>query len=53
MAAAFGLAIKVTSPGFGADPLLDTIVGSPAVATLVGEQTTPAPRSPGAWAPAW
>jgi hypothetical protein len=52
MAAAFGLAIKVTSPGFGADPLLDTIVGSPAVATLVGEQTLP-PRSPGAWAPAW
>jgi hypothetical protein len=29
----------VTSPDFGADPLLDTIAGSPAVATLVGEQT--------------
>jgi DNA-binding transcriptional LysR family regulator len=39
MAAAFGLTIEVTSPDFGADPLLDTIAGSPAVATLVGEQT--------------
>jgi hypothetical protein len=39
MAATFGLTIEVTSPDFGADPLLDTIAGSPEVATLVGEQT--------------
>jgi DNA-binding transcriptional LysR family regulator len=39
MAAAFGLTIEVTSPDFGADPLLETIAGSPAIATLVREQT--------------
>ena len=39
MAATFGLTIEVNSPDFGTDPLLDTIAGSPAVATLVGDQT--------------
>ncbi|MDH6553288.1 DNA-binding transcriptional LysR family regulator [Streptomyces sp. SAI-208] len=39
LAAAFGLTIEVTGPDFGTDPLLDTIAGSPALATLVGELT--------------
>ncbi|WP_066371774.1 LysR family transcriptional regulator [Herbidospora mongoliensis] len=39
LAAAFGLTIEVTGPGFGTDPLLDTIAGSPELATFVGEGT--------------
>ncbi len=39
LAAAFGLAIEVTGPNFGTEPLLDTIAGSPDLATFVGEQT--------------
>ncbi|MFS8198307.1 LysR family transcriptional regulator [Streptomyces sp. CWNU-52B] len=38
-AAAFALTIEVTGPDFGIEPLLDTLAGSPSVATLVGEQT--------------
>ena len=39
LAATFGLTIDVTSPDFGTGPVLDVIAGSPALATLVGEQT--------------
>jgi DNA-binding transcriptional LysR family regulator len=39
LAAAFGLTIDAAHPQFGTEPLLDTIAGSPALATLVGEQT--------------
>ncbi len=39
LAAAFGLTIEVTGPDFGTDPLLDTIAGSPSLATFVGELT--------------
>ncbi|MEV0276646.1 LysR family transcriptional regulator [Streptomyces sp. NPDC050610] len=39
LAAAFGFTIEVTGPDFGTEPLLDTIAGSPALATFVGEQT--------------
>ena len=39
LAAAFGLAIEVTGPDFGTEPLLDTIADSPALATFVGEGT--------------
>jgi DNA-binding transcriptional LysR family regulator len=39
LAAAFGLIIDAIGPGFGTEPLLDTIAGSPDLATLVGEQT--------------
>jgi DNA-binding transcriptional LysR family regulator len=39
LAAAFGLTIDVTGPNFGTEPLLDVIAASPALATLVGEQT--------------
>ena len=39
LAAAFGLTIDVVGPHFGTQPLLDTIAGSPALATFVGEQT--------------
>ncbi len=39
LAAAFGLTIDVTGPDFGTEPLLDVIAASPALATLVGEQT--------------
>jgi DNA-binding transcriptional LysR family regulator len=39
LAAAFGLTIDVTGPGYGTEPLLDVIAGSPAVATFVGERT--------------
>ena len=39
LASAFGLTIEVTGPDFGTEPLLDTIAGSPALATLVGEDT--------------
>ena len=39
LAAVFGLSIDVTGPEFGSEPLLDTIASTPALATLVGEQT--------------
>ena len=39
LAAAFGLAIDRTGPNFGTEPLLETIAGSPELATFVGEQT--------------
>jgi DNA-binding transcriptional LysR family regulator len=39
LAAALGLTIDVTGPGFGTEPLLDVLAGSPALATFVGEQT--------------
>jgi DNA-binding transcriptional LysR family regulator len=39
LAAAFGLRIDVTGPGFGTEPLLDVIAGHPELATLLGEQT--------------
>ncbi|RKS10434.1 DNA-binding transcriptional LysR family regulator [Nocardiopsis sp. Huas11] len=39
LAAAFGLTIEATGPDFGTEPLLDTIAGSPALATIVGEGT--------------
>ncbi|GGV56490.1 LysR family transcriptional regulator [Streptomyces longisporoflavus] len=39
LAAAFGLTIEATGPAFGTEPLLDTIAGSPDLATLVGELT--------------
>ncbi|NAS26636.1 LysR family transcriptional regulator [Herbidospora sp. NEAU-GS84] len=39
LAAAFGLGIEVTGPDFGTDPLLDTLAGSPSLATFVGELT--------------
>ena len=35
----FGLTIDTTGPRSGTEPLLDVIAASPAVATLVGEQT--------------
>jgi DNA-binding transcriptional LysR family regulator len=39
LAAAFGLAIDLTGPNFGTEPLLDVIADSSALATFVGEQT--------------
>jgi hypothetical protein len=39
LASAFGLTISAAGPDFGAEPLLDVIARSPAVATFVGEQT--------------
>jgi DNA-binding transcriptional LysR family regulator len=39
LAAAFGLTIDAAGPNFGTDALLDVIASSPALATLVGEQT--------------
>ena len=39
LALAFGLTINTADPHFGAEPLLDALAGSPAVATFVGEQT--------------
>ncbi|MGW0821673.1 LysR family transcriptional regulator [Streptomyces sp. NPDC002845] len=39
LAAAFGFSVEVTGPDFGTEPLLDTIAGSAALATFVGEQT--------------
>ncbi|MFC4030037.1 LysR family transcriptional regulator [Streptomyces polygonati] len=39
LAAAFALTIEITGPGFGTEPLLDTIAGSRSLATLVGERT--------------
>ncbi|MFF1926143.1 LysR family transcriptional regulator [Streptomyces sp. NPDC058221] len=39
LATAFGLTIEITGPGFGTEPLLDTLAGSPSLATFVGERT--------------
>jgi DNA-binding transcriptional LysR family regulator len=39
LAAAFGLSLDGTGPGFGTEPLLDVIAASPDLASLVGEQT--------------
>ena len=39
LAAAFGLSIDVTGPGFGTEPLLDVIARSAGLASLVGERT--------------
>lgn len=39
LAAAFGLTIEVTGPGFGTDPLPDILAGSPSLATFLGEGT--------------
>ena len=39
LAAAFGLSIDTTGPNFGTEPLLETIAGSPELASFVGEQT--------------
>ncbi len=39
LAAEFGLTIDTIGPGFGTEPLLDTIADTPTAATLVGEQT--------------
>ena len=39
LAAAFGLSIDSRGPNFGLEPLLETVAGSAAVATFVGEQT--------------
>jgi hypothetical protein len=38
-AAAFGLSIDTRGPNFGLEPLLETIAGTPGLATFVGEQT--------------
>ncbi|MFI0819495.1 LysR family transcriptional regulator [Streptomyces sp. NPDC021098] len=39
LATAFGFTIEITGPGFGTEPLLDTIADSRSLATFVGEQT--------------
>jgi len=39
LAGSFGLTIDTTGPSSGTEPLLDVVAASPAVATLVGEQT--------------
>ncbi|MDN3353425.1 LysR family transcriptional regulator [Actinomadura sp. DC4] len=39
LAEAFGLTIDRVGPHSGTEPLLDTLAGSPALATFVGEQT--------------
>jgi DNA-binding transcriptional LysR family regulator len=39
LAAAFGLTIDAIGPNFGTEALLDVIADSPALATIVGEQT--------------
>ncbi|MET7682464.1 LysR family transcriptional regulator [Streptomyces sp. NPDC005423] len=39
LAAEFGLTIEITGPDFGTEPLLDTLAGSPSLATLVGERS--------------
>jgi DNA-binding transcriptional LysR family regulator len=47
LAAAFGLTIEATGADFGTEPLLDTIAGSAALATIVGEGTRLAPLDDG------
>lgn len=39
LAAAFGLSIDSRGPNFGLQPLLETIAGTPGLATFVGQQT--------------
>jgi DNA-binding transcriptional LysR family regulator len=39
LASSFGLTIDTTGPSSGTEPLLDVVAASPAVATLIGEQT--------------
>jgi DNA-binding transcriptional LysR family regulator len=39
LAHSFGLTIDTTGPSSGTEPLLDVVAASPAVATLIGEQT--------------
>ncbi|CCB71349.1 LysR family transcriptional regulator [Streptantibioticus cattleyicolor] len=39
LAAAFGLTIEITGPDFGTEPVLETVAGSPELATFVGERT--------------
>ncbi|MEU6679916.1 LysR family transcriptional regulator [Streptomyces sp. NPDC046925] len=39
LAAAFGFTVEATGPAYGTEPLLDTIAGSPDLATFVGELT--------------
>ncbi|AVZ75299.1 LysR family transcriptional regulator [Streptomyces lunaelactis] len=39
LVAEFGLTIEATGPNFGSDALLDTVADTPALATLMGEQT--------------
>jgi DNA-binding transcriptional LysR family regulator len=39
LAAAFGLSIEVSGPGFGTEPLLDTVAASADLATFVGDRT--------------
>ncbi|MGW6876443.1 LysR family transcriptional regulator [Streptomyces xanthophaeus] len=41
LVAEFGLSIEATGPNFGSDALLDTIAGTPALATFMGEQSLP------------
>lgn len=41
LVAEFGLTIEATGPNFGSDALLDTIAGTPALATFMGEHTLP------------
>ncbi|WP_251093958.1 LysR family transcriptional regulator [Streptomyces sp. Caat 7-52] len=49
LVARFGVTIEATGPNFGSDALLDTIAGSPELATFMGEHTLP--RLPPAGAP--
>ncbi|GAA4812754.1 LysR family transcriptional regulator [Streptomyces ziwulingensis] len=39
LVAEFGLTIEATGPNFGSDALLDTVAGTPALATFMGEHT--------------
>ncbi len=39
LVAAFGLTIEATGPNFGSDVLLETVAGTPALATLMGGRT--------------
>jgi DNA-binding transcriptional LysR family regulator len=39
LAGAFGLTIEASGPNFGTESLLDTLAGSPGLATLVGDRT--------------
>ncbi|MFH9656932.1 LysR family transcriptional regulator [Streptomyces sp. NPDC017248] len=41
LVAEFGLTIEATGPNFGSDALLDTIAGTPDLATFMGEHTLP------------
>ncbi|MEU2060895.1 LysR family transcriptional regulator [Streptomyces sp. NPDC013455] len=41
LVAEFGLTIEATGPNFGSDALLDTVAGTPDLATFLGEHTIP------------